>query len=92
MRRRGPTRGRINVERLSRKCVSLKVGYATRAAALDASEVQMLEGRVEPGCHLMPYECDQCREWHLRNQQIVPVPGRRGHRKETETDGRHDRR
>ena len=49
----------------------MKIGYATRVAALDACESQMDAGRVEPGCHVMPYRCDVCGEWHTRNQRIV---------------------
>jgi hypothetical protein len=47
------------------------VGYATRAAALDACEAQMEAGCVEPGCHVMPYPCERCGHWHTRNQRIV---------------------
>jgi hypothetical protein len=66
-----PTRQRIRGERLARKCETLKVGHASREAALDAAEAQMREGRVDPGCHVMPYACARCGEWHLRNERIV---------------------
>jgi len=67
-----PTRQHLNVavER-TRKCVTLKIGHPTRAEALDACEAMMDAGRVEPGCHLTPYACDDCGEWHIRNRRIV---------------------
>lgn len=34
----------------------------------------MQHGRVNPGCHITPYQCDECREWHLANRVIVPLP------------------
>lgn len=68
------TRQHVRVDRLMRKCESFKVGYATRALALDACEAGMLAGRVSPGCHLMPYACDLCGEWHMRNVQVVGLP------------------
>ena len=64
-------RKRINVERLTRRCVTQKVCHPTKAAALDASERQMDEGRVSPGCHLMPYQCGECGYRHLGNKRIV---------------------
>ena len=80
MSRRQRVRQRINVARLERRCITLKICHETRDAALAAAELQMLAGRVEPGCHLTPYLCDECHRWHLRNRQIVPVlrdPSRR---------------
>ena len=57
---------------IARKCAAtLKIGHPTREAALTACEAMMLAGRVEPGCHVMPYRCDDCGEWHTRNQRIV---------------------
>ena len=73
-RHRAP-RVRINPERLSRRCISLKVCHETRDKALDAAEATMLEGRVSPGCHLVPYLCSECGSWHVRNKQIIVVPG-----------------
>jgi hypothetical protein len=67
------TRYHVRVDRLTRKCQTEKIGYATRAAALDACESQMNADKVEPGCHIMPYACDQCGAWHVRNQRIVVV-------------------
>jgi hypothetical protein len=31
----------------------------------------MMAGRVDPGCHITPYLCDDCRRWHTRNRRIV---------------------
>lgn len=76
-RRRSSIRKPIQVERLSRTCVTFKVVHLTKADALDASERQMAQGEVRAGCHLMPYPCEHCQGWHLKNQQIVPVPGQR---------------
>lgn len=64
-------RVRINPEQVVRRCETFKVCHKTRQAALDASEHQMEAGRVDRGCHLMPYLCDQCGLWHLRNHRIV---------------------
>ena len=54
-----------------KKCESWKMGYATRAEALDAAERAMERGQVRRGCHLMPYACDRCGEWHVANRRIV---------------------
>jgi hypothetical protein len=70
-----PTRGRVKTTTgYFRKCESLKVGYPTYAEALDAAERSMARGAVKPGCHLTPYECDRCDEWHIANRVIVPIP------------------
>ena len=69
-----PTRQKLDPDRIHRRCESQKVCHRTRADALDAAESQMERGEVEPGCHLMPYECPQCGYWHLGNQRIVWVP------------------
>jgi hypothetical protein len=61
----------VRVDRLARRCESLKIGYATRVEALDACEAQMLAGRVDVGSHVMPYQCEQCGAWHTRNQRVV---------------------
>lgn len=56
------------------RCESRKVSYPNKAAALDASERLMEQGRVEPGCHITPYECRECGDWHVYNRRIVPNP------------------
>lgn len=56
-----------------RKCPSEKIGYPHKGAALDAAEVMMRQDRVNPGCHITPYSCDECGEWHVRNRRIVAV-------------------
>lgn len=66
-----PTRAHIDPRRLWRRCVTQKVSYDTREAALQGAEEAMDAGKVEPGCHLTPYECADCGRWHLRNRQIV---------------------
>lgn len=58
------------------RCPSQKVGYPTKDEALTQAEVQMERGAVNPGCHITPYPCDECGEWHVANRVIVPV-GRR---------------
>ncbi len=68
------TRLKVRPDRLDVKCVTLKIGHATRALALDAAEAGMLAGAVQTGCHLMPYACDRCGQWHVRNERIVFVP------------------
>ena len=69
-----PTRKRIVPERernyLS-KCSSLKTGFPTKREALDHAEDLMELGRVKPGCHLTPYLCDECHDWHVYNRTIV---------------------
>ena len=66
-----PTRQRIRVDHLARKCESMKVSFATRDEALAACEQQMDAGRVSPGCHITPYRCERCGLWHMANKQIV---------------------
>lgn len=54
------------------RCGSAKLGYTTKARALDVAEQMMFEGRVHPGCHITPYLCGDCHEWHVWNRQVVP--------------------
>lgn len=56
-----------------RKCISQKVGYLDYAGALDAAELMMELGKVNPGCHITPYPCEDCGEWHVANKVIVQV-------------------
>ena len=72
-----PTRIRIDPQRLSRRCDTQKVCHPTREAALDTCEAQMQAGRVMPGCHLVPYQCGRCGDWHVGNKTIVHLPGSR---------------
>jgi len=67
-----PTRHHIPVEkaRFSR-CPTTKIGYATRNEAFDTAETMMQQGNVMRGCHITPYQCDECGQWHVYNRQIV---------------------
>jgi hypothetical protein len=67
---------RLRLRRVQRRCESQKVSYATYEEALDAAEHMMGKGLVDPGCHITPYQCDRCSQWHVANRVIVPV-GRR---------------
>lgn len=49
------------------------MGYATYDRALDVAELMMEKGEVNPGCHITPYACDDCGEWHVANRVIVPI-------------------
>lgn len=70
-----PTRQRVDLNAVGvRRCVSQKVGYGTYDDALTACERMMDAGKVKPGCHMTPYECDECSEWHVGNKVIVTVP------------------
>lgn len=67
-----PTRQRIKVAGSGfRRCESQKVGYATRDEALTVAERMMDMGKVNPGCHITPYLCGECGEWHVANRVIV---------------------
>ena len=66
-----PTRLSITDKSLHVRCETFKVGYASYHEALDGAERAMEQDRVNPGCHLMPYYCERCGEWHTRNQKIV---------------------
>lgn len=68
-----PTRQRLRGDQIRRRCETFKVGFATREDALAGCEQAMDKGLVSPGCHLMPYLCDRCGEWHMRNHRIVPT-------------------
>ena len=69
-----PTRRHVRVTDPGfRRCESQKVGYRTRSEALDGAEQSMLRDKVRPGCHLTPYRCDRCGEWHIANRVIVKV-------------------
>lgn len=66
-----PTRRHLDLRRFTlSRCESRKTSYPDKAAALDAAERLMDEGRVRPGCHLMPYPCEDCRSWHIGNRKI----------------------
>lgn len=71
-----PTRLRINLtQREFIRCDDTrKVGYATRDEALIVAEQLMERDRVRPGCHITPYLCQHCREWHVGNRRIVATP------------------
>jgi len=67
-----PTRQRVRlIAGGFRKCESEKIGYATKEEALRAAERMMDAGKVKPGCHITPYPCDRCSEWHVSNRRIV---------------------
>jgi len=69
-----PTRLSIDVEhQYLERCTTNKRGYPSKAAALDVAEQMMQDGRVRPGCHITPYECPTCGEWHVANRVIVVV-------------------
>lgn len=68
------TRLHINLrQQLPIKCDSRKVGLPTKDAALNLAERLMDQGKVDPGCHITPYLCDRCGEWHVTNRRIVFV-------------------
>jgi hypothetical protein len=67
-----PTRAHLDPERV-RRCVSQKVGYYNYAEALNAAELMMLKGICLEGCHITPYACELCNEWHVYNRVIVRV-------------------
>lgn len=69
-----PTRQRINIASSEfRRCESQKVGFATYDAALFAAERMMEANKVKPCCHITPYLCDRCGEFHVANRVIVPM-------------------
>ena len=65
-----PTRLAVNLN-TARRCTSQKLGFATKDEALDTAERMMERGAVNPGCHITPYECRDCRQWHVYNRRIV---------------------
>lgn len=75
MGHRRPTRLKITSRMLGTtaypRCTSGKAGYRDRAAALDQAEALMAQGTVQPRCHLTPYRCDRCGEWHLYNRRVI---------------------
>lgn len=67
-----PTRFSLDVERqYLERCATCKRGFPTKAAALDVAEQMMDDGQVNPGCHITPYLCPVCHEWHVTNRVIV---------------------
>ena len=67
-----PTRQRVRlIAGGFRRCESEKIGYATKEEALKAAELMMLAGKVQRGCHVTPYHCDRCPDWHVANRRIV---------------------
>jgi hypothetical protein len=67
-----PTRGRVPVVHAIR-CDSQKTGFRSRPEALDAAESMMARGLVHPGCHITPYLCRRCGEWHVANKRIAQL-------------------
>lgn len=55
------------------KCESRKMGFDTAEAAHSIVEKMMEQGHVERGCHLTPYECRDCGEWHIYNRVVVQL-------------------
>ena len=72
-----PTRLSVPLDSDFRRCESQKIGFGSYDSALDAAERMMDAGRVDPGCHITPYLCDRCSEWHVANRVIVPQFGKR---------------
>jgi hypothetical protein len=62
----------IDLQRVSRQPCTRR-GYRSRDQALDAADAWMARGEVTPGCHLTPYRCRGCRQWHLYQRRIVRV-------------------
>lgn len=70
-----PTRMHIDVaHRWLERCVTNKRGFPTKAIALDVAEQMMSDDQVQPGCHITPYPCKVCGEWHVTNRVIVVKP------------------
>lgn len=69
-----PTRQHVSLRAVGfRKCLSQKAGFSTYDEALTAAERMMALGKVKPGCHITPYDCPDCGEWHVANRVIVPL-------------------
>lgn len=69
-----PSRQKVHLRFLgARRCVSEKVGYDSYEAALQAAELMMLQDKAAPGCHITPYRCQECPEWHVYTKRIVQV-------------------
>ena len=70
-----PTRAHVDVaHQWLERCPTHKRGYPSHAVALDIAEQMMDAGDVKPGCHITPYQCPSCGEWHVANRVIVVVP------------------
>lgn len=67
------TRRHLDPARIHRRCESQKLCYVTKSEALDAAEMQMLRGAVRVGCHVVPFQCERCAYWHLRNKVLIRI-------------------
>lgn len=66
------TRLRLDVtKQYLQRCSTNKRGFPSKAIALDVAEQMMEDGFVNPGCHITPYPCVVCHEWHVTNRIIV---------------------
>lgn len=66
-----PTRQRLDIaKQYLQRCTTDKRGMPTKAAALDVCDQMMNDDRVKPGCHITPYLCGICHEWHVYNRRI----------------------
>lgn len=69
-----PTRQHLEItKQYLQRCVTDKRGMPTKAAALDVAEQMMQDGKVNAGCHITPYLCNVCGEWHVYNRRIVLI-------------------
>lgn len=69
-----PTRLAVNINSAKhRMCESQKYCFGTKDDALDGAERLMELDKVKPGCHITPYLCDDCGNWHVFNRVIVPM-------------------
>lgn len=64
------TRKRLRVDRDLSKCESRKLGLKSKRDAIDHAESLMEKGFVNAGCHLTPYKCEICGDWHIFNRKI----------------------
>lgn len=65
----GHTRHRV--KRPHRVCPSGKDCFDSRDEAHTVAERLMDLGKVNRGCHVMPYRCVDCGAWHVGNQVVT---------------------
>ena len=72
-----PSRLRVPLDvAQAHRCESRKFGYRDKADSLDGAVRLMELGRVDPGCHITPYLCSLCGDWHVYNRRIIATGGR----------------
>ncbi len=69
-----PTHGKTRLklrDLASVRCETGKIAYPNPESASGAAERQMGLGLVNPGCHIVSYQCTYCWQYHTANKRVI---------------------